>query len=84
MWLVSGAGRTYALDRDGQFGRVDAELSATLAANAVEVVAKSRAGVRAFAARWTRAALPTSSFELLRFTSSDDGLSFDPASESCP
>ena len=80
--LVSGAGRTYALDRDGQFGRMDAELTATIAANAVEVVvAKGSAGVRAFAARWTRDAPPTSSFELVRLTSPDDGLSFELASE---
>ena len=80
--LVSAAGHTYALDRDGHFGRIDAELSATLAANAVDmVVAKSSAGVRAFAARWARGALPTTSFELVRFTSPDDGVSFDPASE---
>ena len=79
--LVSGAGRTYALDRDGRFGLVDAEITATLAANAVEVVvSKSGAGVRAFAARWTRGPSTSSSFELVRFTSPDDGLSFDLAS----
>jgi uncharacterized repeat protein (TIGR03806 family) len=80
--FASVAGRTYALDRDGRFGRLDAEPTATLAANAVDVVVERRgSAVRAFAARWTRGASPTSSFELVRFTSPDDGMSFDAASE---
>lgn len=79
--IVSASERTYALDQAGQFGRIDADLTATLATKAVDVaVAKNGAAVRAFAARWTPAA-PTSSFELARFTSPDDGGSFDPASE---
>lgn len=79
--IVTAGGRTYALDQDGQLGRVDAELTATIATKAVDVVvAKSNAGVRAFAARWTAAA-GAASFELVRFTSSDDGGSFDAATE---
>ncbi|HSO34296.1 MAG TPA: hypothetical protein VLT33_17290 [Labilithrix sp.] len=76
--LVTGAGRSYALDRDGGFGLASAERGIDTAAVDV-AVGRSAAGVRAYAARWSAPA-PTPTFELVRFTSADDGLTFDAAS----
>jgi hypothetical protein len=81
--LVRGAGRTYALDAAGDLGRLDAAAAETVAVPlALDfAVARSAAGVvHAFVARWTTAPAATLAFELTRYTSRDDGLTFDPTS----
>lgn len=84
--VVRGAGRTYALDASGKLGRLDASDADPAALLRVPLaldfaVARSAAGiVHVYVARW-RSAEPTSvAFEVTRYTSHDDGLTFDPAS----
>src|SRR4051794_9359668 len=81
--VAGGAGRTYAIDRDGNFGRIDAPAAALIPVKGTELaVTKLASGmVRAFVARWTSQADMTTTLELVRYTSADAGLTFDRASE---
>lgn len=81
--IAEGAGRTYALDRDGNFGRLDAAAGATVPVKGVDfAVTKTGAGVvRAFIARWPSQTDGTTTLELVRLTSSDGGSTFDGATE---
>ena len=83
----AGAGRTYALDTEGKLGTLEADAASTIAVGGVGgtdfAVTKSATGaVQAFVARWAAGAAgaPTT-FELVRFTSADGGLTFDAASK---
>lgn len=87
--MRSAAGRSYALDTEGRLGRLDGDAAAAIGVGGVGaasgtdfVVTKSASGaVQAFVARWVAAAAGASTtFELLRFTSADGGLTFDLAS----
>lgn len=83
MRVARGGGHTYGLDANGALGRVDGDVAATITVPlALDfAVAKSKAGVvAAFVARW-KAADPTRlALEITRYTSPDDGLTFDSGS----
>ena len=81
--VAAAAGRTYGLDHDGMLGRVDAPATSLVATAGVDfAVSKNAAGVvRAFVARWPSQAGGATTFELVRFTSADGGMTFDRASE---
>jgi uncharacterized repeat protein (TIGR03806 family) len=80
--VARGAGRTYGLGADGTLGRLDTGAPALTVPLALDVaVAKAPSGeVHAFVARWRAADASSLSFELTRYTSADDGLTFDAAS----
>ena len=83
----AGAGRTYALDVEGKLGTLDGDAAAAILVGGLGgvdfTVTKSTSGVvQAFVARWTaEAAGAPTTFELVRFTSADGGLTFDAASK---
>ena len=83
----SGAGRTYVLGADGKLGLLGGDAALAIAVGGVGgidfAVTRTGTGVtQAFVARWTAVAGGASTtFELVRFTSADGGLSFDAASQ---
>ena len=77
--LVQGAGRTYALDEAGRIARLDADAGATAAVpSALDfAVTRTATGVHAYVAHLATARAAGVSFELTRYTSRDDGATFD-------
>jgi uncharacterized repeat protein (TIGR03806 family) len=81
--VAAGAGRTYAIDRDGNFGRIDADAASLIPVKGTELAVTKLANgmVRAFVARWTSQADMTTTLELVRYSSADAGVTFDRTSE---